>query len=159
MKHAALALIAVVAMGLPIVAAEAPSQTHKQAATELLEVMNLKRTMMVGASVMADAMIQQNAVLAPYRDVLLKWAEKFMTWETFGPRIVALYTESFTESELRDMTAFYKTPTGQKALALVPELMRRGAMLGEEVGKEHAQELQQMIRERAAELEKLPKKP
>jgi hypothetical protein len=147
------------ALGIPVTAVESPSETHQQAATELLKVMNLERTMMAGATAMADAMIQQNQVLGPYRDVLLKWAEKFLTWEAFGPKLVALYAESFTEAELRDMITFYKTPTGQKALALMPELMRRGAMLGGEVAKEHTQELEQMVGERAAELGKLSAKP
>jgi len=159
MKHLILGLSLVMAFGMFVTAGEAPSETQKQAATELLKVMNLERTMMGGASAMADAMIEQNAAMGPYRDVLLKWAEKYMTWEAFGPRFVSLYTEKFTEAELRDITAFYKTSTGQKALALMPEMLRRGAMLGGEVANEHKQELEQMVRERAAELEKLSVKP
>jgi uncharacterized protein len=159
MRHLVVGLIAIAAVGLPAVAADSPSETHKQAATELLRVMDVERTMIGGASAMTDAMVQQNAMLAPYRDVILKWAGTFMTWETFGPKFVTLYTESFTESELRDLLAFYRTPTGKKALAVMPDLMQRGAMLGGEVAKEHAPELERMVRERATELEKRAAKP
>jgi uncharacterized protein len=159
MRHCILTCILAVGICVPVAAADDPSETHKKAATELLELINLEESMMGGAAAMTDVMVQQNPTLRPYRDVLLKWTEKYMTWEAFGPKVIELYTESFTEPELRDLIAFYKTPTGQKALALMPELARRGAMLGAEVANEHQEDLQQMISERAAQLEKLSNKP
>lgn len=159
MRHAVLTLVLLVATGAPARAADPPSEGHRQAATELLGVMNLERTMLGGATAMVDATIQQNPALGSYRDVLLRWAEGFMNWETFGSRVVQMYVESFGESELRDMLGFYRTPTGQKALAVMPELMRRGAALGAQVAREHLPELEQMIRERDAELKKVAPKP
>lgn len=142
-----------------VATAETASESHKRAASELLGLINFEQTMLSGATAMADSMIQHDAALAPYRDVLLKWAEKVMTWETFGPRVVALYTESFTEAELRDIISFYQTPTGQKARTVVPALMRRAMTLGAETAKAHSDELERMIRERAAELEREATKP
>jgi uncharacterized protein len=159
MRRIACALIAVVLLGTPVVAAEAPKASHRQAAEEFLVVMNLEKAMMSGASTMVDAMIQGNASLGPYRDVILQWAGTFMTWETFGPKLTDMYADSFTESELREMTAFYRTPTGQKALALMPDMMRRGGMLGAEVARQHMPELERMVKERAAQLEKPASKP
>ncbi|MET0313874.1 MAG: DUF2059 domain-containing protein [Hansschlegelia sp.] len=37
-------------------------------------------------------------------------------------QIPTLYARHFTEGELRDMLAFYRTPTGQKALATLPQV-------------------------------------
>jgi hypothetical protein len=34
-----------------------------------------------------------------------------------------VYARNFTAQELRDMIAFYKTPTGKKALAVMPQVM------------------------------------
>ena len=34
----------------------------------------------------------------------------------------AIYARYFSAQELRDMLAFYKTPTGQKALQVMPQL-------------------------------------
>lgn len=39
---------------------------------------------------------------------------------------VPLYSESFGEDELREMLAFYRSPTGQKAIAVTPALMQQG---------------------------------
>ena len=77
-----------------------------------------------------------------------------MTWDNFGTRLVILYEDAFTESELHDMTAFYKTPTGQKSLVMMPQLTAKLAELGSSAAKEHAAQLDTMLRQRAAELEK-----
>ena len=37
-----------------------------------------------------------------------------------------LYAESFSEDELREMLVFYRSPTGQKAIAVTPGLMQQG---------------------------------
>jgi hypothetical protein len=159
MRRMALAWVAVATFIAPMAAAASATAGHRRAAEELLGVLNFERTMMAGASAMADAMIQQNVALTPYRDVILKWAESILTWKNFGPRVTTMYVESFSESELREMTTFYKTPTGQKALQVMPEMMRRGALLGGEVAKEHSAELERMVRARAAELDKATTKP
>ena len=160
MKDAAIALV----LGLVIcpltTRADAPVvDIHVQAATELLLAMNVDKQMALGSQAMADLLIQQNPMLGPYKDVLLKWAASFMTWDTFGARLIALYEDSFTESELRDISAFYKTPTGQKALTVLPELGRRMMEIGGAEAKKHSQELEAMIRDRAAEIQKLTAKP
>jgi hypothetical protein len=155
MKHAVMALMIALLIYAGPSRADAPAMdSHAQAATNLLSVMNVEKQMAVGTQTMTDLLIAQNAMLGPYRDVILKWAANFMTWDTFGPRVVALYKESFTERELRDLAAFYKTPLGQKSLTVMPELTRRMAELGASVAKEHAQELEPMIRARAAEIQK-----
>lgn len=141
------------------VAAEAISETHKQAALDLLNEMEMETTMVGSASVTADFMIEQNPVLAPYRDVLINWAASFLTWETFAPKMVEIYADSFTESELRELSDFYQTPVGKKTIRLLPELMNKGMMIGAEVAEEHRDELEIMIRKRAAELEKAVTSP
>lgn len=159
MKYQVGILLIVVTFAATGVADDVPVDTHAEAATELLQIMDAERTMMSGAVAMSDAMIEQNPVLAPYRDVLLEWAGSFMTWEIFGSKLVDLYAESFTEAELMEIAAFYRTPTGRKSLDVMPELMRRGALLGADEARKHTDELEAMIRERAVELEGAPQEP
>jgi hypothetical protein len=40
---------------------------------------------------------------------------------------VPLYDKFYTESELKDLIAFYKTPTGQKSISIQPQLTGEGA--------------------------------
>jgi hypothetical protein len=42
----------------------------------------------------------------------------------------ALYAEKFTLDELRQVTAFYKSPAGAKFVKAVPELIQAGAQIG-----------------------------
>ena len=135
------------------VAAESDLERHRNAARELLQLIDMEQTMVGTASAMADVMVQQNPLMAPYQDVLVKWSANVMTWERFEPKLVEIYIEAFSETELRELIVFYQTPTGRKAIQLLPELTRKGALLGSEVASQYAPELQQMIEARTAELE------
>ena len=128
------------------------SDSHREAVIELLVLMDAERTMMGGAEAMVDAMLHQNPKLRPYRDILLEWATRHITWENVQANFMSLYVEAYTEREIGDLIAFYKTPTGQKSIRLGPELMRKGAMIGAEVAGAHSAELRAMLEQQAAEL-------
>jgi uncharacterized protein len=46
-------------------------------------------------------------------------------WEIMKPKLAKLYADNYTEAELKDIIAFYQTPTGQKTLAKMPVLMQQ----------------------------------
>ncbi len=48
-------------------------------------------------------------------------------WNKLKPDLVKLYTSNFTESELKDMIAFYQSPTGKKMLEKMPQLSGEAA--------------------------------
>ncbi|MEX0879342.1 MAG: DUF2059 domain-containing protein [Thermoanaerobaculia bacterium] len=110
---------------------------------------------------MPDAMIasevSRNPGLEPFRDVMVKWLKKYMTWQAMAPELTKLYAANFTEAELKAMVAFYKTPAGQKALLKMPELTQRSAMIGAQLGQAHSDELKGLMTARSAELEKKQK--
>lgn len=64
--------VALALLTMPALAAEVPAETHTQAASELISIINLERTMMGGATAMVDAMQQQDAALVPHRDTILQ---------------------------------------------------------------------------------------
>ena len=129
-----------------------PSAARLRAAEELLRFMKVEAQVSGTVGAMVDAMTQGQPKLAPYRDVLIDWAGSFMTWENFGPRIAAIYAQAFTEAELHDLLAFYRTPTGQKALSILPDLAKQGAQLGVDLAREHGPDLERRLRTRTAEL-------
>lgn len=55
-------------------------------------------------------------------------AEEF-SWNKLKTDYIALYAETFTEQELKDMVAFYKSPAGQAYINKQPELMKRSVEL------------------------------
>jgi uncharacterized protein len=156
-KNVAVILLAILAAASACAAEPSATDSHMLAATELLQTMNLEKQMAAGTNTMADLMIKQNPTLAPYKDVILKWAAGFMTWDVFGARLAVMYRDAYTESELRDLAAFYKSPTGQKYLTVMPKMMHDQAELGSMVAVEHADKLQAMIRARTEEIQRLTK--
>lgn len=132
-----------------------PSQ--RQAARELLLLAGTAQAMNAAAEAMVDAQAKANPAMEPYRDVMLTWMRKYVTYEALEPKLIDLYTESFTEAELRELIAFYKTPVGHKALEKLPELMQEGALMGTELAQQHTDELRTMLQARQDELEKKEK--
>lgn len=68
-----------------------------------------------------------------------------MDWESLKPEFIRIYTSAFTAQEMKDITAFYATPVGKKAIALTPKLMAEGMMLGQKKVEARQTELQQRI--------------
>lgn len=59
-----------------VIAQDVPLSAGREAAArELVEIMNLERQMIGGATAMMDAMVLQSPQLNAYRDVILGWAE------------------------------------------------------------------------------------
>ncbi len=139
-------------------AAKPPISSHEQAVTELFGLMDVEKAMIGGATAMIDAQIKANPAIAPFRGVLIEWSGKYLTWDAMAPQLIALYMETFTEAETRELIAFYRTPTGKKALTKLPELFQKGAAIGAEIGKAHQPELMEMVREKQKQLD-AEKKP
>jgi uncharacterized protein len=69
--------------------------------------------------------------------------------DTMAPKLVQdaerVWAAEFSEPELRDILAFYKTPTGRAMVAKMPEISRQTGLI---IGR-HAPEIQLMVAERA----------
>ncbi len=99
----------------------------------------------------------KKAVLEAYQakgDALLN---KAVAWDKLKPELVKLYVSNFSESELKDLVAFYNTPVGIKVMKVMPK-----------VGFESMQMVQSKLQPIGPEFEKLlasmttelsPKKP
>ncbi|MHB1870536.1 MAG: DUF2059 domain-containing protein [Steroidobacteraceae bacterium] len=131
------------------------SPARLQAATELLQVLIAQKVALALADALVNAMIQSNPMMGPYRAVMMQWTEKTLSWRQVGPKFARLYAVAFTRSVLEDLIRFYQTPTGQKAIRELPMLATQGALLGEQIARAHIAELRQMIKARAAQLQKV----
>jgi hypothetical protein len=100
-----------------------------------------------------DALLRGNPDLVPFRDVMEKFFREVLSWKVVGPQMVALYAREFTETELRDLIAFYQTPTGQKFAGKQSELMQKASAITEAQVTANQAELQRRIQERARQLQ------
>ena len=124
--------------------APAPVSSHEKAARELFQLIGGTRLAEAGAEAMMGP-VRENPELAPYEDVFRAWIRMVFASGDFESELVRLYMGAFSEAELRELAAFYKTPIGQKAIATLPELMKQGAELGMRRGQEHAADLEGML--------------
>jgi hypothetical protein len=127
--------------------------SHYEAAEELLELCNMESALQELINSSLQIQLDTNPELLPYKDVLQEFLLKHLSWHSVKDAFIQIYVESFTEKELRDISDFYRTDTGKKAMQLMPELFNKGALLGQQKVEENSTELIQMIEKRQKELE------
>jgi uncharacterized protein len=127
------ALVTVSAAPHRAAAQDAPSTEAIQAANDLLAVMSPDtiRQMVAGMTNQVWPAIEHE-VRGKRADIDQSTLSELRTeFENIQMRYMAgvmadapkIYAKHFTAGELRDMLAFYKTPTGQKSLKAMPQVM------------------------------------
>jgi hypothetical protein len=136
----------------PTVATVAPSTPGTNAtASELIDVMQLGPHWREQLAQSVDAQVQINPAMAPFKDVFAQFFDKYAGWTSVRAEFVSIYATNFTEQELHDLIAFYKTPTGQKVIAVVPTIQARAQAIGLKLVQQHQAELTDAIRQKLAQ--------
>lgn len=142
---AILAVAVAVAVAAP--GAFADTKSHRQAAEDVLKAMNIDKQFSMVIDQSLDAQIKANPQLGPYRATLKQFFDKYMSWDSLKDELVTSYANTFTEKELKEIIAFYKTPAGKKLVEKTPELTSQGMQRGMRRLQEHQVELQQMLQQ------------
>lgn len=144
-------LALMIAMTMNAATVLADEASHRAAAEELLKEANTDRTMRAAIDTMLDAQLKANRALVPVKDVMRKFLVKHLSYEALKEELIDLHVKEFSEAELKEIAAFYRTETGKKFIAKQPVMMQKGAELGMRRVQENSAELQTMIQ---AELNK-----
>lgn len=126
----------------------ADMQSHRRVAEELAQVLQIDRLLQQSYEQMLDVQVQANPDLKPYRDVMLDFFRKHMTWDALKDDLLNLYAEHFSESEMQELNAFYSTETGQKSISAIPDIMRRAGEIGVKRVQENLPELERMLQQK-----------
>jgi hypothetical protein len=153
MRYLASACLLVLCLASPLLAEEPVVDTHRAAAEACVQSLGGEEMFQDVMDATMGILLQQNPDLEPFMDVMTEFFAEVMPWSVVSEMYVELYMESFTETELREVTAFMSTPTGMKYVALVPGLMEDAGAFSNGLLMEHAEELQEVIMKRAMELE------
>jgi uncharacterized protein len=113
-----------------------------KSAEKLFNVMNMDSTFDKMMQQMAD---QRPEMSAAEKDAVIKFFNKYMSYEILKPDLITMYAEVFSEEELNDMIAFYKTPTGQKTISALPVLSQKSGQLAMERIMPHMDEMVKII--------------
>jgi hypothetical protein len=126
-------------------AAQEITPAHHAAAVEMLMAMNIQENIDASVETMLKLQTEQNPAMAQFADIMRDFMKKYMTWETLKDQYADIYARAFTQQELRELTAFYRSPIGRKMASAMPQLMNEGAQLGQKAVMDHMPELQQAI--------------
>ncbi len=75
----------------------------------------------------------------------MAFLEKYIGWKAIRDDLAQMYMETFSEDELKAMNAFYITPTGQKVITIIPQLVQQRNQLAMQRLQENIGELRAAI--------------
>ncbi len=123
----------------------ADENSHRAAAEEVLTLCNTEKVMQAALDTTLGAQLKANPALEPVKDVMKAFFAKYLSYAAVKEDLISLYVTEFTEAELKELAAFYRTPTGKKSIEKLPVLFQKGSDIGTKRVQEHLPELQQMI--------------
>ncbi|WP_043310782.1 DUF2059 domain-containing protein [Pseudomonas sp. ML96] len=94
----------------------------------------------------------KKALLERYQAQAVTALDKVVGEGKLDNELVSLYTDAFTEAELKELLAFYQTPVGRKVLEQMPQLMAHSAQLTQERLQKAVPEVDKLLGEMTAEL-------
>ena len=146
-SKAGLALALLVTAGSNALADET---SHRKAAEELLVVMGVEKQLQDGIDQLVENQVKVNPSFAPFKDTMKAFFSKHMSYAGLKEDFITMYADAFTEPELKEIKAFYMTPTGKKMIGKTPELTTKGMQLSAKRVQDNQGELREMIQAAAA---------
>jgi hypothetical protein len=143
-------------------ALSAAEPASKSSTDQLLDTIRYEELAVSSAAAAFDGMAQQmkakgvpDAAIAEIRAEARLMYQRIFANSEMRKKTGELYSKHFTEDEILEMTAFYRTPLGQKALATMPAIMSDSMNLAMSSVQKEMPAFQQKI----AEIVRKHKKP
>lgn len=143
-------IVALLGFGRPV-AAQAPSPDAMAAAKELVETMRatdqLKSLLPMLLQQLKPTIVQGRPDVERDFDTIMPLLIQGMEarMQELVSSIGAVYASHFTADELRQLSAFYRGPVGQKFLESMPVIMRDSMTIGQKFGESVAQDMQKRM--------------
>ena len=141
----------------------AEQNTKQQKIDELIKVMNLDSMvdsmygqvegMMKGMSDQMGVKPSEQTIFDKYYGDMTTVLKTEMSWAKMQPMMVNVYDKHFSEQEIADMLAFYKTDTGQKILEKMPVVMQESMQMSQSLMKDAMPKIQTLAQQLSDELE------
>jgi len=150
------ATFAAAAIALALSGPAYPQQASADAAAAARELVEVARTTDQFKTLLPLMLQQMKPVIVQGRPEVERDYDKVMPLlmelanrqvGEFAEEIAALYARNFTVEEIRQVTAFYRSPIGQKFLDKTPLIAQESMVMGQKFGQRIVQELQSRMRE------------
>jgi len=125
--------------------ASAVSEDSVKEAMNLLNEMNLKSVYENAVKNSTIRLVNANPKFKKVEGKIKEFYNKYIGWEGMKKDLAKLYAKYYTVDELKEITNFYKTKTGQKVLKTMGRLAYEGQMITQNRLKPHLKELQKIL--------------
>ena len=78
-----------------------------------------------------------------------------MSWEEMEPEVINIYERHFTNKEISDMLAFYKTESGKSLITKMPVVMQESMQMSQQFAQNILPEIQEIALELEKELKEI----
>lgn len=138
---------AVLAVGILTAAGPTAAQSrgHVAAAEDMLVAMDAERMYERTLEQMLSAQMAANPDLVALAPVMKQFFRDFVSWEAVRPEHLRVHMERFSEAELRELAAFYRTPLGRRVVAESPAIAAELGMVGQRLVEANQAELLRRI--------------
>jgi hypothetical protein len=136
MKKMLMLAAAALLCATPAAAQGEPTPAEMAAARDLLEASNTRENFVQGLEIGME-MGGMGELTPGVRKALRDFINTHFRYEEMEPEFARAYADAFTEQELRDLAAFYRTPLGRRVVETQPAIM--GAT--QRIAMEHMQAL------------------
>lgn len=146
MKKAACIVAAIIVLVAAGLSASAQNDPKRALAEELLNLLNVKETQQKALTMFQQMIVSQiqrinpptkdpavQAKMANFIKKIMDVMRDGMSWDKMKDQYITLYAETYTEPELKDIIAFYKTPSGKAFIKKQPEILKRSFELSQKI--------------------------
>ena len=131
MKKLSMILALVLCAVVPAAAQEEPTPGEIAAIRELLEVSRTRENF-IRAMELGMEQGGMGEMTPAVRTALRGFMDEHFRFEDLEPEFTRMDADLYTEEEIRGMTAFYRTPVGQRMVETMPELMAASQRITQE---------------------------
>lgn len=156
MKKLLMTAALLLACAAPAAAQPAVSAGEMTAARDLLEASRTRENFIKAMELGMEQGGMGEQLTPRIRQVLREFMEENFRYEDLEPQFIQVYADAFTEQELRDLAAFYRTPLGQRVVETLPEITAASQRIAMERMQEVMPQLMQAVMEAMEEEEGSP---
>ena len=109
----------------------ADEKSHRKAVEDMFKAAQMEKLIQQMTVTLVAQHLQQEPSLASYKEILERFYTRTVGWAAIKDEIIKLYMKEFTEAEIKEVTAFYNSATGQKVLSSMPTLMAKTTELAQ----------------------------
>ncbi|HET7465022.1 MAG TPA: DUF2059 domain-containing protein [Longimicrobium sp.] len=142
---ALVACAAAFALARPARAQDEPTPARTAAAEQLIASIDMEHTYAKTMEMMVQSQLRQNPQMAQFEGVMRSFFARYLSWPQIHADMARIYALTYTEDEMRQLTAFYQTPLGKRLLETMPELAQRSSEVTQRRVMEHMPELMEQM--------------